>query len=158
MEVTVNTVRSLEYAKNYNWHIVFPDFGADKFFPCHTLNDTFLTFQNNNFDYGPWVFAYPEKTGRGASLALEIYEVDDYRIIKWLQNWSVSILGKDFTVRLIGSKGVARPIHLIRLNSKKEPIMTETLMVIPDGDVSIPHGSEKGQGLSISLTLTVVAS
>lgn len=156
--ITIETLRSAgDFAKAYNWNIGFPDFGS-QFFPCHSFTDPLLIFQNNNFDYGPWAFSYPEKSSRGFNLALEVYELDDYSIITYLNTWASKIQGDDYTMNLIGAPGVAKEMYLERFNGAKQQAHFETVLVIPDGEVSIPHTSEKGGApLSISLNLIIVS-
>jgi len=156
--LTIQTLQEIEFAKSYNWHVGFTEYGwGNRFFPCHGLNDTLVSFKTNNFDYGPWSFHYIEQSGRGSDISLEVFEIDDYSVVTWMLDWAKFVRNEDYTMKLIGTEGVARTMYIHRLNNQKEIIKEEILLVVPSGDVSIPHGSEKSGSLSLTIPLTKVS-
>lgn len=158
MTVNIDQMRKVDFARTYGWHIQFPSFNGE-FFPAHAVNDTFLTFQNGEREYGPWVYRFPEKATRGKLLDFEVYELSDYSLYYWLKEWKKDIQGPDYTTALLGEQGVARDLIVQRLALDQTPVDSERLMVIPDGDVSIPYSSDKGGApLSVSFSVVVVGS
>jgi len=160
MATTIDTLRNLgpDFAKPYDWEVSFPSFSSE-FFPAHVLQDTLLSFQSGHMEYGVWPFNFPELSIRGKSLSLEIYDLGDYRVGFFLKKWQKAIQGDDFTIRLLMQPGVTKELILNRLNAQREPVTTESYDVIPEGDITYNHTSDKGgTPISVTVNLSIVGA
>lgn len=153
--LTIDHLRLFDFARQYHWEVQFSGYGGP-FLPAHIINDTYITFEPGKQEYGPWEFAFPERAIRGKQLQMEIYEIADYAIIRWLKQWQQSIQDDNFRVKLLGQSGVTQQMILHRLSPIRTPIETEILLVIPEGDILVGYSSDKAGTLNISLNLVVV--
>lgn len=155
--VNVAELQKLEVARSYQWGVEFSDYPGQAIFPCHMLSDTKFSFGTDTVKYGTVEFSYPNMARRG-DIQLQIYETTEYEICLYLRSWAATIMDQEkYTVRLLHEPGVAKQITIYNLAiDTLRPVVSEYLLVIPDGDVTYENSSEKSGALDISLTLKVV--
>lgn len=163
-KINIDSLRKIEFSKPYNWEISFPEFGAE-IFPAFSYSDTAFTFASESMDFGANRFSIPSAPySPGLNASLEIYELQDFKLYKWLKDWYNLITKSDFTIRLlgetVGAQRVAKEMLIERLSSDNiNASDVQRVLVIPDGDVTYSFSSEKGgTPISVSLNLIVVGS
>lgn len=139
-------------ARGYNWHITIDGFPG--WFPVHTVNDTPFSFELDEVEYGPFSYPFPKKAGRG-NMDIELYELDDYRIFKFLEDWYKLIKEEDgYGIALISQ--AAKQVNFFRLDSNRNIVINHTFSVLLDGEVSYSYSSDHDSIVSVGLNFKIV--
>lgn len=150
--LTIENLRSVDFARSYSWEVQFPDFPG-RFFPAHTCTEPLFSMRTGSFDFGVGNFKYPEGADE-VSMQIGLYEVDSWDITKWLRSWYDLVVDHSYGVALLND--AVKKLISTKLNVAKVPVLTRTLYVILDGQIDIPMGSEKGGLIDITIPVTIV--
>lgn len=157
MSITIKDLQVMNFSHSFQWHVDFPDYGA-YIFPCSIMQDTPFKFDVDEIELGPKSWSYPILSGRGG-FSCQIYETKDWDLWLWLEEWKWHITDStNATVGLLGMPNVTKTVNITNNDYKQQPVTTESLLVIPEGEISYDKSNSKGDLFDISVSFKVVGT
>ncbi len=156
--ININSVRSIEWARNYNWSVMIEmeegkggvPVPFDKWFPAVDVETELGVITPYDVEYYMTTLSVPQKGGE-RSLSITYYDNEDLVLHRWLEEWvmETTLNEKKYITPLNGKDSSGRPVvrtvHLKQLKSDMDTVIRELVFKVwPDGPVSIQHSSEQG--------------
>lgn len=161
----IDEIRSVEWDQGYLWDIYFTESlnsqhksrltqPFDKWFPASTVNDERFSINEENFQLHQNA-GFPLPSGaqqRGVTIGF--YDNMSNVLTKWLTTWVKTDILNDGKYLTPLSK-CTKELHIVKLNSQREPVDIFHYLVIPSGMMDF-QGTEHSESTVHNVRFLIV--